>query len=157
MRKHIISPGQHDVSLDNPQWLNLETLADVEVTSEDPAHPIESALLPESRAGWKAEQTGPQTVRLLFHEPQRIKRVQLVFHEHECSRTQQFVLRWSSSADGSYHEIVRQQYNFSPPGTISEYEDYIVEIAGLTTLELNITPDIGGGSARASLSKLRLA
>jgi hypothetical protein len=83
--------------------------------------------------------------------------VNLVFHENEHQRTQQFVLRWSSDAGRSYREIVRQQYNFSPPETTGECEDYAVELDGLTTLELNIIPDISGGPARASLNQLSLA
>ena len=81
----------------------------------------------------------------------------LVFQENDRERTQQFVLRWSSDAGRSYREIVRQQYNFSPPDTTSECEDYTVELAGLTALELTIVPDISGGTACASLNQLRLA
>jgi len=157
MRKRIINPKSQDISPANQEWLNLEALADVEVSSEDATHPIESALIPSTGSGWRAEQPGPQTVRLLFHEPQRIKRLNLLFQENEQERTQQFVLRWSSDAGQSYREIVRQQYNFSPPDTTSECEDYTVEFDGLTTLELNIIPDISRGTARASLKQLRLA
>ena len=82
--------------------------------------------------------------------------MRLVFQENEQERTQQFVLRWSSDGGQSYREIVRQQYNFSPPGTTTELEDLTVEIDGLTTLELNIIPNISGGMARASLNQLRL-
>ena len=57
----------------------------------------------------------------------------------------------------TYREIVRQQYNFNPPGTTSELEDYTVDLSGVTGLELSITPDIGGSGARASLARLRLA
>ena len=155
MRKRIIDQGTQDVSLSNQQWLNLENLAEIEVTSEDAAHPIESALIPTG-SGWRAGQPGQQTVRLLFNEPQRIRRMRLVFQENEQERTQQFVLRWSSDGGHSYREIVRQQYNFSPPGTTTELEDLTVEIDGLTTLELNIIPNISGGLACASLNQLRL-
>ena len=156
MRKRIIDQGTQDVSLSNQQWLNLENLAEIEVTSEDAAHPIESALLPTAGSGWRAGQPGQQTVRLLFNEPQRIRRMRLVFQENEQERTQQFVLRWSSDGGHSYREIVRQQYNFSPPGTTTELEDLNVEIDGLTTLELDIIPNISGGTACASLNQLRL-
>ena len=83
--------------------------------------------------------------------------MRLVFQEDDHERTQQFVLRWSSDGGQSYREIVRQQYNFSPPGAASECEDYTVDLDGLTTLELNIIPDISGGTACASLAQLRLA
>ena len=157
MRKRIINREPQDISPPDQQWFDLEALADVEVTSEDPAHPIESALIQGGGSGWRAERPGQQTVRLLFHEPQRIKRMNLVFQENDRERTQQFVLRWSSDSGQSYREIVRQQYNFSPPDTTKEVEDFSVELDGLTTLELNIIPDISGGPACASLSQLRLA
>ena len=155
MLKRII--GQETQSPANQHWLNLDTLAQVEVTSEDAAHPIESGLLPGSGSGWRAAQPGPQTVRLVFDQPQRINRMHLEFQEDELERTQQFVLRWSSNGGQSYREIVRQQYNFSPPTTTRECEDYSVDLGGLTTLELSIVPDISGGPARASLAQLRLA
>jgi len=157
MRKRIINQGPQDVSPTNPQWLNVETLAQVEVTSEDAAHPIESALIPGAGSGWRAARPGQQTIRLLLDEPQRIRHLHLVFQEDDHERTQQFVLRWSSDGGQSYREIVRQQYNFSPPGATSECEDYIVDLDGVTALELNIIPDISGGTACASLAQLRLA
>ena len=157
MIKRIIGQDIQDVSRPNPQWLNLDALAQVEVTSEEAAYPIESGLLPGTESGWRAAQAGPQIVRLVFDPPQSIKRLHLEFHEHELERTQQFVLRWSSNGGQSYREIVRQQYNFSPPGTTSEREDYPVDLDGVTNLELSIVPDISGGPARASLAQLRLA
>jgi hypothetical protein len=80
-----------------------------------------------------------------------------VFKETETSRTQEFVLRWRSEADQGFREIVRQQWNFSPPQTGREIEDYRVDLASVKVLELVIVPDIGGGSAYASLENLRLA
>jgi hypothetical protein len=157
MRKRIMDQNTEDASVSNQHWLNAEALAEVEVTSEDAAYPIESGLLSETAAGWRAAQPGPQTVRLVFNQPQAIKRVHLEFDETELERTQQFVLRWSADGGHSYREIVRQQYNFSPPGTTRECEDYSLNLAGVTTLELNIIPNIGGGSARASLTQLRFA
>jgi hypothetical protein len=52
---------------------------------------------------------------------------------------------------------VRQQFNFSPPEAAREVEDYDIDLDGVTALELKIVPDISGGSARASLAKLRVA
>ena len=157
MRKRITNQGTESVSPLNQQWLNVEHLAQVEVTSEDAAHPIESALIPSAGPGWRAVQSGQQTVRLLFDEPQRLKHMRLLFQEDKQERTQQFVLRWSSDGGQSYREIVRQQYNFSPPATTSECEDYTVDLDGVTALELSIVPDISRGPARASLAQLRLA
>ena len=67
------------------------------------------------------------------------------------------VLRWSSDNGNSFREIVRQQWNFSPPDSVREVEDYAVELSAVTALELIIVPDKSGGAARASLASLRLA
>jgi hypothetical protein len=80
-----------------------------------------------------------------------------MFHEVEQERTQEFVLRWSSDGGQSYREIVRQQYNFSPPGATREVEDYEVNLDGVTVLEIKIVPEISSGTAHASLAALRLA
>lgn len=46
-------------------WLNLETAASAELTSEDAAFPIESALLWRKEGGWRAAEPGLQTIRLV--------------------------------------------------------------------------------------------
>ena len=156
MLKRIIGQEPRDVMPSNPRWLQVDALAQVEVSSEDDAHPIESALIPGAELGWRAGGPGQQTIRLLFDEPQRIKHLHLEFHEDQWERTQQFVLRWSSDRGQSYREIVRQQYNFSPAATTSECEDYAVNLDRVTTIELSIIPDISGRPGRASLAQLRL-
>lgn len=158
MRKQIINEETQGVSPAEPQdWVDLERLVQVELTSEDAEHAIESALVSNTGSGWRAQLPGKQTIRLLFDAPQRISRIQLVFQEDELERTQEFVLRWSRGIEENPREIVRQQYNFSPSGNTRELEDYFVDLEALTTLELEINPDISGGGAHASLEKLRLA
>ncbi len=139
------------------RWLDLERLAHVEVTSEEPANPIEAALLPGGEGSWQAAQPGVQTIRLIFDRPQRLRRIELLFVETEMARTQQFVLRWSPDSGGSFREIVRQQWNFTPTGSVRQLEDYEVDLADVTVLELAIVPDQGGGAARASLRRWRVA
>lgn len=157
MRKRIIPPVQKATPLPGEDWLDLDRLAQVEITSEDAAHPIESALLPDQGSGWRAAGPGEQTIRLLFAHPQRLRRIWLHFIEPITERTQEFVLRWSPDAGQSFREIVRQQWNFSPQGATCETEDHRVDLSGVTVLELSIIPDISRGDARASLAQLRLA
>lgn len=157
MRKRIITPVQQETASPDLEWLNMEKLAEVEITSEDAAHPIESALLPVRASGWRASGPGKQTIRLLFDYPQRLQRIWLNFVETHTERTQEYVLRWSPDGGQSFREIVRQQWNFSPQGATSETEDLHVELPAVTVLELSIIPDISGGNASASLAKLRLA
>jgi len=157
MHKRIINHDPRNVSPVDHSWLDLQRLAQVELTSEDAAYPIEAALIPSAGPGWRAAQAGGQSIRLLFDELQRIRHIQLLFHENQQARTQEFVLRWSPDGGQSYREILRQQYTFSPPGMTRECEDYAVDLAGVTALELRIVPDISGGDARASVAQLRIA
>ncbi|MDQ6960503.1 MAG: hypothetical protein Q9M27_05680 [Mariprofundaceae bacterium] len=157
MRKRMIERDNREVERTEHHWLNLENLARVEMTSEDEAHPVESALVPGSGSGWRASESGEQTLRLLFDEPRKIALIRLLFQENKQERTQEFVLRWSTDGGQSYHDIARQQYNFSLPDSTRELEDYGVDLDGVTALELCMIPDISGGSARASLAEWRIA
>jgi hypothetical protein len=158
MRKRIINQDPEGGSPAGESWIDLESIAQAEVSSEDAAHPIESALIPNTAgSGWRAAEPGKQTVRLVFDTPQRIRSIRLAFAEDLRERTQEFVLQWSADGGQSYREIARQQYNFSPNGSNRELEDYTVDLNGLTALELIIVPDISGGSAHASVAQLRLA
>lgn len=157
MRKRIVPPDAQRTPPVGQDWLNLEDLAEVEVTSEDPARPIESALLPGGTSGWRASAPGEQTIRLLFAQPQSLRRILLEFVEPAVERTQEYVLRWSADGGRTVHEVMRQQWNFSPQGATRQIEDQYVELAGVTMLELCIVPDISRGAACASLEHLRLA
>ena len=157
MRKRIIISVQQETAPPELEWLNMEALAEVEITSEDAAHPIESALLPGRTQGWRASGPGEQKIRLLFAHPQQIGRIWLNFVETHTERTQEYVFRWSPDGGKSFREIIRQQWNFNPQGANSETEDLHVDLPAVTVLELNIIPDISGGNAVASLAKLRLA
>jgi hypothetical protein len=157
MRKRLITPISQDAPHLDEGWLDLERAAVVEVTSEDKDYPVEAALVSGEMRGWRAGGPGTQTIRLIFDEPQRLIRIALVFEESETERTQEFVLRWSPDSGLSFREIVRQQWNFSPPETVREIEDYRVDLSGVTVLELVIVPSISRGAARASLKSLRLS
>jgi hypothetical protein len=86
MRKRLITPiPQTGTPLDEG-WLNLDRLAVVEVTSEEKEHPVESALVSGEMRGWRAADSGTQTIRLIFDQPQRLARISLVFEETETER-----------------------------------------------------------------------
>ncbi len=157
MRKRLITPIPQAAPPRDEGWLDIERIAVVEVTSEEKGHPVESALVSGETQGWRAADSGCQTIRLIFDESQRLTRIFLVFEETGTERTQEFVLRWSADGGRSFREIVRQQWNFSPPKTIREIEEYQVELSDVTVLELVIVPDISRGAARASLKSLRLS
>ncbi|MGH8290709.1 MAG: carbohydrate-binding protein [Steroidobacteraceae bacterium] len=138
MRKRIINSIQQRTASPDQGWLNVEDIAEVEVTSEDAAHPIESALLPGLASGGAP----------LGRESRPLRRIWLNLVEPRTERTQEYVLRWSADDGQSFREIVRQQWNFSPQGSPSETEVHHVELPAVTVLELSIIPDTWGKCGR---------
>lgn len=96
MCKGIIASDPQDVRALDGSWLDLESLAQVDLTSEDASRPAESALKPGPERGWQASNPGLQTVRLLFDHPLHLHRIHLVFHEEKEQRIQELLLRWSN-------------------------------------------------------------
>lgn len=147
----------HDDPRVTPRWLELDEVAEVDVSSEEPTSPIEGAFASDAPAGWCAAVPGPQSVRLHFRQPVRLTRIELIFEESARLRTQEFVLRWRATGAANDVEIVRQQFTFAPPATTRERETYSVDLDQVVALELAIVPDISGGPATATLEKLLLA
>ena len=86
MRKRQISPTPSGVLPSSQDWLDVDRTAFVEVTSEENGYPIESALLGVEGRGWRAANSGTQTIRVIFDEPQKLRRIVLVFEEYAHSR-----------------------------------------------------------------------
>jgi hypothetical protein len=154
MQKQIVARDEQPATAELP-WIDLEQNAKVQLTSEDPDHPIEAAFRGDTDKGWIAAEPGPQTIRLSFYTPQTIGRIYLCFRTDE-HRTQEFVLRWSKDGGLTYREIVRQQYNFSDR-TAREEETYSPDLRGLTDLTIEINPDISGRPTVATLQAFRLS
>jgi F5/8 type C domain len=137
---------------------DIAALATVLVSSEDREHPIDCAFDGQRGQGasrWIAAQPGVQTLILAFDAPQTIRKVLLEIEEPDVSRTQEIAL--SISRDGeTYQELVRQEYNFSPPGTTLEHEEWSIKAEAISHLQLRITPDKGGKIGRATLTTLAL-
>src|ERR1700722_1548453 len=76
------------------QWIDLESVAAVEISSEEQRCPIERALGlgadREVSTGWRAATTGPQTIRLRFDQPTDLHRIYLHFVEGAKERSQEF-------------------------------------------------------------------
>lgn len=157
MRKRIINPISLQTEAPDQDWLNPEDIAELEISSEDPDYPIEFALLADQGAGWRAAGPGAQIIRLIFKQPQALRRIFLKFVETQAERTQEYSLHWSADAGQTFVEIVRQQWNFSPRGSTCEIEDHHVQLSAVTVLELCIDPDIGKNAEIASLAQLRLS
>jgi hypothetical protein len=144
MRKSVIdvatpSTSESPVTSKN-SWLNLDEIATVEITSEDPLFPIENALGDAAATGWRANAKGPQVIRLNFDKPTAVHRIHLHFTDPTSDRSQELAI-YARSEQGDMREVIRQQFTFSPGGSTEEIEDYTVDLASVTTLELRIDPD----------------
>ena len=157
MRKAAFSPApstpEQRPSLDT--WLDLEHLASLEISSEDPAHPFEDALRGEETEGWKAADPGPQTIRLTFDEPRPIRRIRLEFREPTQERSQEFSL--AAVVAQEKRELLRQQWSFTPNGSTVEVEDYTINLSDVLMIELTIDPGRHDKQAYASLQSIAIA
>ena len=157
MRKNLITPTRQSDRASDREWLVLDEVASVEVTSEAEGYPVEGALSGHGERGWRAGAPDTQIIRLLFDTPQTIRFIRLVFREEQSPRTQEFVLRWLPAHGADWRDVVRQQWNFSPPHNVLECEEYRVDFASAAALELTINPDISRVGVRASLERWQLS
>jgi hypothetical protein len=156
MRKAPISGFGISSGLSSPgSWLDIEQAATAELSSEDPQHPFERALRPETTDGWKASSPGPQLIRLRFDSPQSIRRIHLQFREGEVSRSQEIAL-FATSKTSPRKELVRQQWVFSPQGATTEVEDYFFHLNDVTALDLEIDPGRHDKQVFASLQSIQI-
>ena len=137
------------------EWLGVEAISGIGVTSEADDAPVENVLYPDRETGWHAGKPGPQIIQITFGRPTNIKHIQLVFRESQLARTQEFTVA-CTLAGGERKEVTRQQWTFSPQGSTEEIEDYRVTLDDVMVLELAIAPDISKGGAHASLVRLRI-
>jgi hypothetical protein len=146
-----------------PVWASeakdIPALATVLVSSETADHPIDFVFDGQCGPGgshWIASESGVQTLILAFDTPQTIRALVVEIEEQQVSRTQELHLSISDDSGQSYRDVLRQEYNFSPPGTTFEREEWSVPTEGITHLRLMITPDKGGKPCRATLTSVAL-
>ena len=88
MRKRIVGLQAEEPHRESDHgWLELEQIATVEVTSEDPKFPIESVFHLTEGQGWRAAEKGDQQIRIIFDRPVSLRRIQLRFHEADIALT----------------------------------------------------------------------
>lgn len=164
MRKILIDTTKPAASKTSPSsegsWLDLDAIATVEITSEDPLFPIEHALSGSPSTGWRAAAKGPQVIRINFDQPTAIRRIHLHFEDLAAERCQEFAI-YARGEDGVVREVIRQQFTFAPGGSTEEIEDYKVDLTAITSIELRIDPDRAHDPTHsqnfAALKSLRLA
>ena len=158
LRKLIITP--HTASPDATTGeIDIAAVATVQVTSESPEHPIDQVFDDHRGPGgtrWIAGEPGQQTVILAFDDPQTINQILIEVEEPAVARTQELQLSLSCDGGRTYRELLRQEFNFSPPGTTFEREKWTVSAQGVTHLRHVIKPDKGDKPCRATLTLLAL-
>ena len=121
-------------------WLDLVRCATFEVTSEEAAHPLENALTPDS-GKWIA--STPASKSFGSHSMKRrtfrgsfycSKRLPLL-EARSCSCL-------AAGGTSTWQEGVR--FNFSPPNTTQERENFTVWLERVATLELRSGKKRGG-------------
>ena len=159
LRKHIIG-APASAQAPTPDEIDIAAVATVLVTSEAAGHPVDHAFDGHRGPGgsrWVAGEPGEQTLILAFDAPQAIHRVALEVEEPEVARTQELQLAVSADGGQTYRELLRQEYNFSPPGTSFEREDWTLDAVGVTHLRLVIRPDKGSKPCRGTITSLALS
>ena len=156
LRKLIIKPLPATPDATTGE-IDIATVATVQVTSEAPDHPIDLAFDDHRGPGgtrWIAWEAGEQTVTLVFDAPQAINQILLEVEELGVPRTQELQLSLSCDGGRTYRELLRQEFNFSPPGTTFEREHWAVTAESVTHVRLVIKPDKGDKPCRATLTSL---
>jgi hypothetical protein len=158
LRKQIV-PRRTEPLATLGSAIPIADVATVQVTSEQADHPIDHAFDQHRGPGgsrWIADTPGEQTVILVFDRPQTIRQVGIEVEELELNRTQELAVAVSSDGGGTYRELVRQEFNFSPPATTFERERWTVRADAVTHLRVDLKPDKGGYVGRATLTSLTL-
>ena len=140
--------------------IDVAEVATVQFSSEQNDHPIDHVFDQSRGPGgsrWIAGAPGTQTVILVFDTPQTITRVGVEVEEDAVSRTQELSLSVSEDEGRTYRDLVRQEFNFSPPHTTFEREVWSVAALRVTHLRLEIKPDKAGRVGLATLTSLSLA
>ena len=156
LRKHILK-AVPAVSAPWPDEKDIAAIATVLVSSEAPEHPVDHVF--DTRRGpggsrWVGDEPGEQTLIVAFDTPQTLRKISLEIEEQDASRTQELSLALSRDGGQTYQSLLRQEYNFSPPGTTFEREEWTIVADGVTHVQLVIKPDKGGKPCHATLTSL---
>ena len=145
-----------ELPLEISAWLDMARVGRVKVTSEDSRYPMGSAF-EEGGQGWRAAESGKQTITIFLDKPRRIRRICLRFIELEVKRSQKVSLHWSKGQVKNLQLMVERWCSFDPAGSTGKTLDYKVDLVGVRVLQLVIDPDIWRGRAVASLASFRFA
>ena len=136
---------------------DIPALATVLVTSEAPDHPVDHLFDTSGGPGgtrWIAGVAGEQTLVLAFDAPQSIRAIGIEAEEPSATRTNVLTISLSEDGGRTYREQIRQEFNFSQPGSTFEREEWSVPAERITHVRVVIQPDKGHAPHRATLTSL---
>lgn len=158
VRKYLI--GEQSPMLPEASGeIDIPSNAALAYSSEDLRNPLENLIDGRCGAGgthWaSARPNATERIVLEFDHPQRISRLVYEVEESCHPRTQQVRLEVSADGGRTYHQVLAQDYTFSPQGATFQHEDLRLELTAITHLRLTIVPN-KDGSGVATLTCLRL-
>jgi hypothetical protein len=139
--------------------IDIVSCATIAYSSEDPAHPVEHLLDGRSGPGatrWiSARPDATEQIVVEFDQPQTISRLAYEVEEAMCERTQEVRAEISEDGGRTYHQILVQEYTFSPAEATYQREEQRLNPRQVSHLRLTIVPNKNGSGA-ATLTSLRL-
>jgi hypothetical protein len=143
----------------NTTEIDIATHAVVAYSSENPNHPLEHLFDGHDGPGgtyWEsARPNTTEQIELGFDRPERIACLLYEVEERTRERTQEIRVEVSTDHGNSYHQVIVQDYVFSPAGSTFQREELRLSLSAITHLRLVIVPNKSGAGI-ATLTSLRL-
>jgi hypothetical protein len=96
-----------------------------------------------------------EQIVLEFDKPQNISKLVYEVEERMRERTQEVRVEVSEDEGRTYHQVLVQEFNFSPAGATYQREEQRLNLHQVSHLRLTIVPN-KSGHGTATLTSLRL-
>jgi hypothetical protein len=158
LRKRLITE-QAPMREARPGEIDITHRATLAYSSEEPDNPIEHLIDGHCGPGgtrWRSARANEtERIVLEFDHPEHIACVVYEVEERAQERTQEVRIEVSSDNGRTLHQVLVQEYTFSPQGATFQHEELRFNLPPITHLSLTIVPN-KNGSGVASLTSLRL-
>ncbi len=137
--------------------VDLINNAEIVIESESSENPIDNIVDGSSGRGstkWIAGVSGTQSIIFNFDNPQNITEITYEIEETIDTRTQEILIEKRSSSEQNYMDVIRQEYNFSPNGSVFQREIITRDIPQTISIKMTIKPDKGNTSFTAKLNNI---
>ena len=139
--------------------VDIANCATIAYSSENPAHPVEYMFDrhrgTEATRWISARLDVTEQIVLEFDKPQNISKLVYEVEERMRERTQEVRAEVSEDEGRTYHQVLVQEFNFSPAGATYQREEQRLNLHQVSHLRLTIVPN-KSGHGTATLTSLRL-